>query len=102
MTTADQLGFKERPLALSMTLVGSTSPGELIDRPGINDGDLVSLQYDGVRVEIRNTVKKDDDTYSGTIYGFEQPTGGVQYKELKIDSDITFREIHALSCTRQE
>lgn len=99
MTIANELDFDVRPHGLSYVVTGSYAPGEAIEYEGINNGDSVSLKYNGEKILVRDVSSEDDGTYWGTVHGFE-PSIGLEFGGLERGQDISFREEHVFSCTR--
>jgi len=99
MTIADELEFDERDSGIGYIVSGSYSDAEGIEFDGINDGDSVSLKYNGEIVLVRDVSYEDDGVFWGTIHGFE-PSINLSFGGLERGEEISFREDHVFTCSR--
>lgn len=102
MSIADELDFDEREHGLGYTVVGTYEPGEGIDFDGINDGDDVSLKLDGECISLKNvSYDEDKEVYWGVISGFS-PSVGICFGDLSLNEEISFREEHVFTVSRND
>lgn len=100
MTTADELNFDERDSRESYMIVQDYGLNIPSGSTSINDGDSASLQLDGEDITVEDvSYDEESDTYSGIISGF-YPSVGVSFGELRLNDEISFREDHIFSVTR--
>ena len=88
--------FTERPASQSIVFVGNYSPGQHLKR-SIADGDSVTLRIGEETVHVHNIARVGSDRFKGIVGGFE-PSFGVAYKELQLDSEVEFKESHIFGC----
>lgn len=93
MSVADDLGFSDEGLNV---VTQSYKPGDKLELNADNCK-RVTLQYGTERILVDGVRKVEDDLFSGSIKGF-QDSHGVEYKELKLGQDITFRQCHITTC----
>lgn len=88
--------FEQRSNNFGINFTQYHDPGSPL-KNGVMGGDTVTLRIDEERVLVLVIKPVGNSKFKGRVLGFE-PSGGLQFKQLKVDEEIEFNELNIFSC----